>query len=56
MPKMIKDGKKLSSKERDEIIRKTVWDNILNSYDYINVMGVYTLVKLDNSKKHKRVS
>lgn len=56
MPKMIKDGKKLSSKERDEIIRKTVWDNILNSYDYINIMGVYTLVKLDNSKKHKRVS
>lgn len=50
------EKKKLSSKERDEIIRKTVWDNILNSYDYINIMGVYTLVKLDNSKKHKRVS
>lgn len=48
-----KRKKKIPSKIRDALIVKSVWDNLLNSYDYVNVMGVYTLVKLKNKDKDK---
>lgn len=46
--------KKLPSSIRDELIRKSVWDNLSQNYDYVNIMGVYTLVKLDKKKDSKK--
>ena len=53
MKQEITKRKKIPGKVRDELIKKAVWNHILESYDYVNIMGVNTLVPINKKKQNK---